>query len=78
VEFVEPAYTSQTCNACGGLGKRVKHRFTCPCGNLAHSDVNASRNIAMFAELSSSARGVVNRPKFAHRICPGVAESSFL
>ena len=62
VEFVDPAYTSQTCNACGRLGKRVKHRFTCSCGNLAHSDVNASRNIARFAKLSSSARGVVNRP----------------
>jgi IS605 OrfB family transposase len=78
VEFVKPAYTSQTCNACGGFGKRVKHRFTCSCGNLAHSDVNASRNIARFAELSSSARGAVNRPEFAHWVRPGVAESSFL
>jgi IS605 OrfB family transposase len=78
VEFVEPAYTSQTCNACGGLGTRVKHRFTCTCGNLAHSDVNASRNIARFAGLSSSARGVVNRPEFAHRARPGAVESSFL
>ena len=78
VEFVEPAYTSQTCNVCGGFGKRVKHRFACSCGNLAHSDVNASRNIARFAKLSSSARGVVNRPEFAHRVRPCVVESSFL
>jgi IS605 OrfB family transposase len=78
VEFVAPAYTSQTCNACGRLGKRVKHCFTCSCGNLAHSDVNASRNIARFARLSSSARGVVNRPEFAHRVNPWVVESSFL
>ena len=68
VECVEPAYTSQTCNVCGGRGERVKHRFACSCGNLAHSDVNASRNIARFAKLSSSARGVVNRPVFAHRV----------
>ena len=78
VEFVEPAYTSQTCNACGGLGQRVKHRFACSCGNLAHSDVNASRNIAGFAVLSSSARGVVNRPEFAHGARPCVVKSSFL
>ena len=78
VEFVAPAYTSQTCNACGGLGKRVKHRFACSCGNLAHSDVNASRNIARFAGLSSPARGVVNRPEFAHSIRPCVVESSSL
>jgi IS605 OrfB family transposase len=78
VEFVEPAYTSQTCNVCGGRGERVKHRFACSCGNLAHSDVNASRNIARFAKLSSSARGVVNRPEFAHRVRHCVVESSFL
>jgi IS605 OrfB family transposase len=78
VDYVEPAYTSQTCNVCGGLGKRVKHRFACACGNLANSDVNASRNIARFAGLSSSARGVVNRPEFAHRVRPCVVESSFL
>jgi IS605 OrfB family transposase len=78
VEFVEPAYTSQTCSICGGRGERVKHRFACSCGNLAHSDVNASRNIARFAKLSSSARGVVNRPEFAHRVRHCVVESSFL
>ena len=77
VEYVEPAFTSQTCNVCGGLGKRVKHRFTCSCGNLAHSDVNASRNIARFAGLFSSARGAVNRPVFAHGIRPSAVESSF-
>jgi transposase len=78
VEFVAPAFTSQTCNACGRLGKRVKHCFTCSCGNLAHSDVNASRNIARFAKLSSSARGVVSRPDFAHGASPCAVESSFL
>ena len=78
VEYVDPAYTSQTCSVCGGLGKRVKHRFACSCGNLAHSDVNASRNIARFARLSSPARGVVNRPEFAHGVRPRAVESSFL
>jgi IS605 OrfB family transposase len=77
VEFVEPAYTSQTCNVCGAIGKRVKHRFACSCGNLAHSDLNASRNIAKFAGLSNPARGVVSRPEFAHRARPCVVKSSF-
>jgi hypothetical protein len=72
------AYTSQTCSVCGGLGKRVQHRFACSCGNLAHSDVNASRNIARFAGLSSPARGVVYRPEFAHSIHPCAVESSSL
>ena len=46
IEYVNPAYTSQTCSVCGSLGGRVKHRFSCTCGSLAHSDLNASRNLA--------------------------------
>ena len=29
VEYVNPAYTSQTCSCRGHLGKRSKHRFVC-------------------------------------------------
>src|SRR5579883_696966 len=29
VEFVDPAYSSQTCSCCCGLGQRAKHRFVC-------------------------------------------------
>ncbi|MHB1953444.1 MAG: RNA-guided endonuclease InsQ/TnpB family protein [Sulfobacillus sp.] len=68
VVYINPAYTSQTCSACGEIGKRVKHSFSCSCGNRAHSDVNASRNIAWFAEPIGTARGgKVTRPVFAHR-----------
>ncbi|MBU2755286.1 IS200/IS605 family element transposase accessory protein TnpB [Acidithiobacillus sp. CV18-2] len=66
VEYVNPAYTSQTCSVCGAIGKRVKHRFTCSCGNRRHSDVNASVNIAGFAEPIGPARAAVNQPVFAH------------
>ena len=63
VNYVNPAYTSQTCSVCHELGKRVKHRFICPhCGNVAHSDINGARNIAAFAEVLTPARGAVNRP----------------
>ena len=67
VVFVDPAYTSQTCSVCGEIGKRVKHSFSCSCGNRAHADCNASRNIAQFALPIGLARGgKVTRPKFTH------------
>lgn len=43
--FVDPRYTSQTCNRCKALAKRRKHLLVCQCGNRAHADVNASRNL---------------------------------
>ena len=46
VEYVNPAYTSQTCSACRQLGTRRKHRFECSCGFRAHADLNASWNLA--------------------------------
>lgn len=62
VEFVNPAYTSQTCSACGSLGVRIKHRFSCTCGSLAHSDLNASRNLARLGATAVASTGAVNRP----------------
>jgi putative transposase len=60
VVYVDPAYSSQTCSVCGCLGRRVKHRFSCPhCGLLAHSDCNSSRNLAKIAPLFSDARASV-------------------
>jgi IS605 OrfB family transposase len=79
VVYINPAYTSQTCSVCGEIGKRVKHSFSCSCGNRAHSDVNASRNIAWFAEPIGTARGGnVTRPIFAHRGLRGVVKSPVL
>ncbi len=49
VEFVDPAYTSQTCHECGHRersNRKSQDRFHCQaCGHQAHADVNAARNI---------------------------------
>jgi IS605 OrfB family transposase len=71
VEYVEPAYTSQTCSSCGGLGQRSKHRFECHhCGLRAHSDLNASRNLARIGSGAPLPRAVVNTPNVGdeHRL----------
>jgi putative transposase len=63
VEYVDPAYTSQTCSRCDGLGRRVKHRFVCKqCGLRAHADLNASRKLARIGETAVSPRAAVNTP----------------
>lgn len=62
VEFVNPAYTSQTCSVCGCLGTRVVHRFSCTCGSLVHSDLNASRNLARLGATAVASTGAVNLP----------------
>ena len=76
VEYIDPAYTSQTCSGCGGIGQRTMHRFVCCCGNRAHSDLNASRNIARFTGPAGPVRAVVNQPVFAHRVDLLAAKSS--
>lgn len=47
VKYVNPHYTSQTCNQCNKTNKnqRVKNWYTCSCGYRNHSDVNAAKNI---------------------------------
>ncbi|ELZ3098038.1 transposase [Escherichia coli] len=63
VKYVNPAYSSQSCSCCGCLGKRHKHRFECPhCGFRAHSDLNASRNLAWIGETAVLPRASVNTP----------------
>lgn len=45
--FVNPAYTSQLCSACGNMGVRNGQDFHCPiCSFRANADYNAARNIA--------------------------------
>lgn len=62
VEYVNPAYTSKSCSVCGCFGVRMKHRFSCTCGSLAHSDLNASRNLAKLGATAVASTGAVNRP----------------
>lgn len=63
VEYVDPAYTSQTCSCCGEIGTRVKHRFVCDhCGLRAQSDLNASRNLARIGSGAPLPRAAVNTP----------------
>jgi putative transposase len=46
IEYVEPAYTSQSCAQCGTLGSRRGDVFSCTTCGTAHADVNAAVNIA--------------------------------
>jgi len=62
VEYVNPAYTSQTCSACGDRGTRAKHRFECDCGFRAHADLNASWNLARIGVTAVMPRAAVSTP----------------
>lgn len=62
VVYVDPAYTSQTCSVCLQLGTREKHRFSCTCGRLAHSDLNSSQNLARLGATAVAPRGAVTHP----------------
>lgn len=47
VEFVNPAYTSQTCHRCLNLGSRKGEYFSCSaCGEI-HADINAACVISL-------------------------------
>ena len=53
VQYIEPAYTSQTCHKCGCIGNRNGKVFKCPhCGYTGHADVNASWNISAWQLLA--------------------------
>ena len=48
IEYVNPAYSSQTCSACNYVDSknRTGEHFECGwCGRTLHADVNASRNL---------------------------------
>jgi IS605 OrfB family transposase len=65
IEYVNPAYTSQTCSLCGSLGNRSKHLFACKCGFRAHADINASRNLARIGCSIELPRAEVDQPNVA-------------
>lgn len=59
VIFIDPRNTSKTCSACGAIGIRKKHRFSCSsCGFVGDADVQAAINIAAKGALA-------NRPEVA-------------
>ena len=47
IEFVNPAYTSQTCSACGSIQPKTlsERMHSCECGLVLDRDVNAAVNI---------------------------------
>jgi putative transposase len=51
---INPAYTSQTCNACGekdNVSRISQSEFVCTsCGHIAHADINAAKNIKRIGE----------------------------
>jgi len=56
VDYVNPAYSSQTCASCGNRDRlsRVKLVFKCTaCGSRTHADINAARVIAQRARSNS-------------------------
>jgi IS605 OrfB family transposase len=62
VEYLDPAYTSQTCSSCHQLGVRERHLFRCTCGFRAHADINSSRNLARIEGSILPPRAAVSRP----------------
>lgn len=56
VRFVDPAYTSQRCYACGHIeraNRKSQSEFLCvACGHKANADVNAALNIAFKAAVN--------------------------
>ncbi|MEV5709248.1 transposase [Actinoallomurus sp. NPDC052274] len=64
VEKIDPAYTSQTCHACGHCAAESRESqavFRCrACGHVDHADANAAKNIAVGRTVT--ARGALQPP----------------
>ena len=45
VEYVDPAYTSQTCPVCGKRHKTNNRNYRCECGYRSHRDLVGAKNI---------------------------------
>ena len=50
VEYVNPAYTSQTCPVCGNVHHANDRNYTCKCGLHIHRDVLGAMNICNSTE----------------------------
>lgn len=70
---INPAYTSQTCNACGHVARENRESqavFRCvSCGHQANADVNAAKNI-LAAGLAVTGRGDLGNSRSAKRQSP--------
>jgi putative transposase len=66
VEKINPAYTSQTCNACGHCAAESRESqavFRCrACGQIDHADVNAAKNIAAGHAVTARGGRSLGRP----------------
>lgn len=74
IEYVEPAYTSQSCAQCGALGNRSGDVFSCTTCGTVHADVNAAVNIAR----GGAAQGASHRARKPARMtarCKGVSHT---
>ncbi|WP_082862787.1 zinc ribbon domain-containing protein, partial [Domibacillus aminovorans] len=45
IEYVNPAYTSQTCPKCSAKNKAQDRKYTCECGFQKHRDLVGAMNI---------------------------------
>lgn len=50
VEYVNPAYTSQSCPVCGSVHHAKDRHYTCECGFHIHRDLLGARNICNSTE----------------------------
>lgn len=50
VEYVNPAYTSQSCPVCGSVHHAKDRHYTCECGFHIHRDLLGARNIGNSTE----------------------------
>ena len=50
VEYVNPAYTSQTCPICGHVHHANDRNYTCKCGFRIHRDLLGAMNICNSTE----------------------------